>query len=95
MKGRQSGMPEEAYWNSFFDAVCVIKNLLGEEGRQRHAVELLPGIRFFASGLTTSPPRPPVRDGEGMVGCRMIDYWMHLICSTRSSGGSKLSSSTG
>ena len=24
MKGRDNGMPEEDYWNSFFDAECII-----------------------------------------------------------------------
>jgi SAM-dependent methyltransferase len=28
MKGRESGMPEEAYWNSFFDADCLTCRLL-------------------------------------------------------------------
>lgn len=39
MKGRDSGMPEEAYWNSFFDADCVIKTLFGEEGCDGNIVE--------------------------------------------------------
>ncbi len=28
MKGRESGMPEEEYWNSFFDADCLTSSLL-------------------------------------------------------------------
>jgi SAM-dependent methyltransferase len=32
MKGRESGMPDEEYWDSFFDAECVIGKLFGEEG---------------------------------------------------------------
>ncbi len=31
MKGRESGMPEEGYWRSFFDAECVIGKLFGGE----------------------------------------------------------------
>lgn len=27
MKGRQSGMPEEGYWSSFFDAECILTKL--------------------------------------------------------------------
>lgn len=29
MKGRESGMPDEAYWTSFFDAEAAIEKLLG------------------------------------------------------------------
>lgn len=31
MKGRQSGMPEEAYWSSFFNAECVLSKLDGND----------------------------------------------------------------
>ena len=32
-KGREGGMPEEDYWNSFFDTVSVVGKLFGAEGR--------------------------------------------------------------
>ncbi len=32
MKARESGMPEEEYWNSFFDAAAVIEKMFGDEG---------------------------------------------------------------
>ena len=47
MKGRDSGMPEEAYWNSFFDADCVIKTLFGEEGCDGNIVEFGCGYGTF------------------------------------------------
>ncbi len=28
MKGRESGMPDREYWNSFYDAECVVKAML-------------------------------------------------------------------
>jgi hypothetical protein len=34
MKIRDSGMPDDDYWNSFFDAECVIKKMFGEKGCQ-------------------------------------------------------------
>src|SRR5947209_4484968 len=27
MKGRESGMPDEEYWESFFDAPCIVRKL--------------------------------------------------------------------
>jgi hypothetical protein len=40
MKARESGMPDEAYWNTFFDAECVVKRLFGTHGCQGDAVEM-------------------------------------------------------
>ncbi|NIA12449.1 MAG: methyltransferase domain-containing protein [Nitrospiraceae bacterium] len=47
MKGRESGMPEEDYWNSFFDAGCVIEKLFGEAGCRGNAVEFGCGYGTF------------------------------------------------
>ena len=33
MKGRESGMPQEAYWSSFFDPNCLVRRLGCEESR--------------------------------------------------------------
>ena len=47
MKGRESGMPEEDHWNSFFDAECVTRKLFGEEGCRGSAVEFGCGYGTF------------------------------------------------
>ncbi len=47
MKGRQSGMPEEDLWNSFFDAECVIRKLFGEQGCRGSVVEFGCGYGTF------------------------------------------------
>jgi SAM-dependent methyltransferase len=47
MKGRESGMPDEDYWNSFFDAECVIRKLLLEEGCWGSVVEFGCGFGTF------------------------------------------------
>jgi hypothetical protein len=40
MKVRESGMPEEAYWESLFD-VSLILARLGVDGRQERGIEAL------------------------------------------------------
>lgn len=47
MKGRDSGMPDEAYWNNFFDAECIIKNMFGIEGCLGDVVEFGSGYGTF------------------------------------------------
>ena len=47
MKGRDSGMPEEDCWNSFFDAECVIRKLFGEAGCPGNVVEFGCGYGTF------------------------------------------------
>jgi ubiquinone/menaquinone biosynthesis C-methylase UbiE len=47
MKVRDSGMPEEDYWNSFFDAECVIKKMFGKKGCQGNLVEFGSGYGTF------------------------------------------------
>ena len=47
MKGRDSGMPDEEYWSSFFDAEGVIKKLFGEENCQGNVVEFGCGYGTF------------------------------------------------
>jgi len=47
MKVRDSGMPDNDYWNSFFDAECVIKKMFGENGCQGNLVEFGSGYGTF------------------------------------------------
>ncbi len=47
MKGRESGMPEEAYWNSFFDVEAALNVLLGPQGVSGHALEFGCGYGTF------------------------------------------------
>lgn len=47
MKGRESGMPEEAYWASFFDAEAAIERLFGAGGVAGHLVEFGCGFGTF------------------------------------------------
>ncbi len=47
MKARESGMPEEDYWNSFFDAECVVKKMFGDEGCEGNVVEFGSGYGTF------------------------------------------------
>ena len=47
MKGRESGMPEEAYWNSFFDVEAALDVLLGPQGVSGHALEFGCGYGTF------------------------------------------------
>ena len=59
MKGRDSGMPQEDCWNSFFDAECVVERLLGVSGCQGNLVE-------FGSGYGTFT-LPAARHTTGIV----------------------------
>ncbi len=47
MKVRDSGMPDDDYWNSFFDAECVIKKMFGENGCRGNLVEFGSGYGTF------------------------------------------------
>lgn len=47
MKGRESGMPEEAYWNSFFDAEGVLDSFLNPETSNAMVVEFGSGYGTF------------------------------------------------
>lgn len=47
MKGRDSGMPDEDYWNSFFDPECAIQKLLGTDDGWGDAVEFGAGYGTF------------------------------------------------
>jgi len=47
VKARESGMPDEAYWRTFFDAACAIKRLFGAGGCQGDAIEFGSGYGTF------------------------------------------------
>lgn len=47
MKARESGMPEEAYWESFFDADAAMKILFSVSGLAGHLVEFGCGYGTF------------------------------------------------
>lgn len=65
MKGRDSGMPDEDYWNSFFDAECLIEKLFGKKGCKGNVVE-------FGSGYGTFT-FPAARHTQGLVICFDIE----------------------
>lgn len=47
MKGRQSGMPDEAFWESFFDADRIVERLVGRAGGAGGIVEFGCGYGTF------------------------------------------------
>ena len=47
MKGRDSAMPDEDSWSSYFDAECVIRNVFGKAGCQGSVVEFGCGYGTF------------------------------------------------
>ena len=53
MKGRESGMPEEDYWSSFFDTECVIKKLFKEGGCRGNVAEFGCGYGTFTFSAAT------------------------------------------
>lgn len=61
MKGRESGMPDEAYWSSFFDHEAALEQLLGDSSECENVVEFGCGYGTFtlpaarrASGIVTA-----------------------------------------
>ena len=61
MKGRESGMPDEAYWSTFFDPEATLDRLLPEDGRTGNVVEFGCGYGTFTlpaarrvSGIVTA-----------------------------------------
>lgn len=59
MKGRESGMPDEAYWASFYDADCIVTKLECAREKREHIVE-------FGSGYGTFT-LPVARRTNGLV----------------------------
>ena len=46
-KARESGMPDEAYWETFFDADCLIERFFGGADCSGHVVEFGSGYGAF------------------------------------------------
>lgn len=59
MKGRESGMPGEDYWNGFFEAECVIREIFGAEDCPGDVVEFGCGYGTFTF--------PAARHASGIV----------------------------
>ena len=51
MKGRESGMPEEDYWDSFFDADCIVTKLDCAKSNTESVVEFGSGYGTFTLPL--------------------------------------------
>ena len=47
MKGRESGMPEEEYWRSFYDAACIVEKLGCVQDGRENVVEFGSGYGTF------------------------------------------------
>lgn len=47
MKGRESGMPEESYWQSFYDADCIVEKLECAKDKRASIVEFGSGYGTF------------------------------------------------
>lgn len=65
MKGRDSGMPEEAFWSSFFDAEGALDRLFGKNGVRGDVVEFGCGYGTFTI--------PAARRTTGMVSALDIE----------------------
>jgi SAM-dependent methyltransferase len=70
MKGRESGMPDEDYWATFFDAEKGVARLLGEDDASGDIVEFgcgygtftFPAARYATGALTTFDIEPEMVD---------------------------------
>ena len=66
MKVRDSGMPEQDYWDSFFDAECIIRKLFGPQPCEGDVLEFgsgygtfsLPASRYCSGTLTALDIEP-------------------------------------
>lgn len=47
MKGRESGMPDENYWNAFYDADCIVAKLECTKEKNENIVEFGSGYGTF------------------------------------------------
>ena len=65
MKGRESGMPHESYWETFFNPACILDRL-GCSGPCGDVVEFGCGyttiVRCISRWMITSPATQPVPD---------------------------------
>jgi ubiquinone/menaquinone biosynthesis C-methylase UbiE len=71
MKGRESGMPEDAFWSSFFNAEVAVEKLLGKTGVQGDLVEFGCGYGTFTlpAARRTTGTVTALDIETGMVDC--------------------------
>ena len=75
MKARESGMPDEAYWATFFDVEKAVATLLGENGVLGNAVEFGCGYGTFTL--------PAARRTSGLVSALDIEPEMVAVVRLR------------
>lgn len=75
MKGRESGMPEEAYWSSFFDAEGILDRLLVNHDHGGNLVEFGCGYGTFTL--------PAARRTRGLVSALDIEPEMVALVAQR------------
>lgn len=75
MKGRESGMPDESYWSSFFDAEGILDRLLVTHGHCYNLVEFGCGYGTFTL--------PAARRTKGRVTALDIEPEMVALVSQR------------
>lgn len=75
MKGRESGMPDEASWSSFFDPAGVLERLLGTGGQAGNLVEFGCGYGTFTL--------PAARRTKGLVTALDIEPGMIALVRQR------------
>jgi SAM-dependent methyltransferase len=78
MKGRESGMPDEAYWSSFFDAERILDRLLVSQADGDHLVEFGCGYGTFTL--------PAARRTRGLVTALDIEPAMVALVEQRAAG---------
>lgn len=71
MKGRESGMPDEDFWSSFFDAEAALEKLFGKHGVQGGLVEFGCGYGTFTlpAARRTTGTITALDIESGMVDC--------------------------
>lgn len=84
MKGRESGMPDEDLWRSFFDADAALEQLLGQDGVRGDLVEFGCGYGTFTL--------PAARRTTGIVAALDIEAAMlaHVRASAARAGLSNI-----
>jgi SAM-dependent methyltransferase len=79
MKGRESGMPDEAYWASFFDPEGILDRLLVTGGGCYNVLEFGCGFGTFCL--------PAARRTRGMVTAQDIESEMVELVDARATAG--------
>lgn len=79
MKGRESGMPDEAYWATFFDPEAMLDRLLPDDGRAGDVVEFGCGYGSFTL--------PAARRVSGIVTALDIEPQMVVIVARKAEAG--------